>query len=182
MKKTMIAMLALLIMLPAYSFAQKGYAIDKGVIVIEGSAYFESMGGDLRGDERATAMSISPGLGYFIMPHLMIGGFFSYYKYSHGDHSDSIFGVGPMAAYFLGNPDSKMYPFVSGSFIYTSDDEEYTSTDIKFKGGAAFMIHKHVAITGGVFYMMESYKPDGADESTSGNTFGIEFGISTFIY
>ena len=182
MKKIIIAVIAVLIMLPACSFAQKGYAVDQGVMLLDGSISFTSAGGDLRLDETETTFTINPVVGYFIIPHLAIGVGFNYTKYSWGDTDHTFLGVGPAAAYFLGDANSKMYPFVGGSFVYGSMSDEYTQTDIKFEGGAAFMIAKNVAITGAAFYMMESYKPDGADESISGNTFGIEFGISTFIY
>jgi hypothetical protein len=182
MKKIIIALIAVLIMLPAYSFAQKGYAIDKGVMLLAGSISFTSEGGDLRGDERATTFTINPAVGYFVIPHLAIGVGFNYTKYSYGDDDDTFLGIGPAAAYFLGDANSKMYPFVGASFVYGSVSDSYTKTDIKFEVGSAYMIAKNVAITGSAFYMLESYKPEGADESTSGNTFGIEFGVSTFIY
>jgi hypothetical protein len=182
MKKIMIAVLALFIMLPALAFAQKDYAIDKGVILVDGMASYTSAGGDLRGEERATTVYLDPSIGYFIMPHLAIGVNFGFWKMSQGDYSDSIFEIGPSVAYFLGDASSKVYPFVAGTFLYRSDDDEYTETDIKFEGGAAFMVAKNVAISGSAFYMMESRTPEDADDSVGGNTFGVEFGIGIFIY
>jgi len=182
MKKIMIAMLALLIMLPAYSFAQKGYAIDKGVIVIDGMASYVSAGGDLYGDDRVSVIALNPSLGYFIMPHLAMGVNFGFQKTSHGDDSDTKFAVGPSVAYFMGDANSTVYPFVAGTFLYSSDDDHHKQTDIKLKGGAAFMIAKNVAITGGAFYMIQSRTPEGADDSVSGNVFGVEFGVGIFVY
>jgi len=182
MKKTMIAVLALFIMLPACSFAQKGYAIDKGVIVIDGMASYVSAGGDLYGDDRVSVIALNPSIGYFIMPHLAMGVNFGFQKTSHGDDSDTIFAVGPSVAYFMGDANSKVYPFVAGTFLYSSEDDHHTQTDIKLKGGAAFMIAKNVAITGNAFYKMESQKWETADESESGNTFGVEFGVGIFIF
>ena len=187
MKKTMMAVLALFIMLPALVFAQKGYAIDKGVMIIDGSAGYFSAGGDLfesDGDGRITSLYINPHLDYFIVPHVAIGAAFNFGKWSHGDHSTTEYGVGPTAAFFLGNPNSKIYPFIRGSFFYdiTSNDLDYKRTIIRFSGGAAFMVAKNVAITGGAFYTIESNKEEGADESVSGNIFGITFGIAAFVY
>ena len=184
MKKTMIAVLALFIMLPACSFAQKGYAIDKGVMIVDGSAGYVSEGGDLRGDDRETTIFINPHLGYFIIPHVAIGASVNFEKWSKGDHSRTEYGIGPAAAYYLGDQNSKIYPFIRGAFLYKSSSNafDYTKTEIHLSGGAAFMIAKNVAITGGVFYMIESQKNDGADDSISGNTFGVRFGIAGFVY
>lgn len=182
MKKILLTFIILLFFLSTQSFAQADYAVDKGSFIIGGSASFSSFGGDIRGDDRVSIISINPLLGYFVIPNLAIGGTFSYTSYSWDDESNSSFGLGPSVAYFIGDQNSKTYPFIGGSFIYTSDDDDYTKTDFRFTGGAAFMIAKNVAVTGSVYYMMESLKYEGAEESISGNTFGIELGITAFVF
>jgi hypothetical protein len=182
MKNAMIAVLALFILLPACLFAQKGYAIDKGVMIVDGSAGFVSAGGDMWGDDRSTRLFLNPSLGFFVVPHLAIGATFDYMNWSDGDDSNSYFGFGPKVSYYFGDSDSKVYPFVAGSFFYFSWSDLYTQNDLKFEGGAAFMIAKNVAITGNAFYRIESQKWETADESESGNTFGVEFGVGIFIF
>jgi len=44
------------------------------------------------------------------------------------------------------------------------------------------MIARNVALTGNAFYMLENLKPKDADQSASGNTFGVEFGVAAFVF
>ena len=174
--------ICIFVFLPFLVGAQS-YPIDKGSMIIGGSAGFQSMGGEeLRGDERTTIFTIAPQFYYFVAPNISVGATLSYQSISRGDDSDSATGIGPGIFYFFGDENSKTFPFLGVNYMYTSDKDSYTKNDINLIGGAAFMIAKNVAITGSAFYMIESYSPDGSDESFSGNTFGVQFGVDVFVF
>lgn len=182
MKRAILVLLLVAFILPAYLFGQD-YAVDKGVIMIGGEAYYMSAGGeDLYGDERRTEMLFNPGIAYFIMPGLALGVDFMYYSWSHGDNDNSQFGVGPSVAYYLGDADSKMYPYVGAMLMYTSDADDYTEMMYGGGAGVVFMVAKNVGISAQAFYLMQSYKPDGADDSLSGNIFGVMLGVDSFVF
>ena len=171
------------VLIPFVLCAQNSYPVDKGNYVLGGSASFSSLGGEeLRGEDRAFVFIFNPVFLYFVAPNISLGGTITYQSVSQGDYSDSIIGLGPSAVYFFGDENSTTYPFLGVSYIYTSDEDSYTKNDIRLMGGAAFMVAKNVAITGDVFYLIESYTREDADDSLSGNTLGIEFGVSAFIF
>lgn len=182
MKKIMLSALALVLLLPARLFAQKTYAVDRGSMIVGGSVGFSSFGGDFRGEDRLTLISINPSLLIFVAPHVALGGTINFTSLSSGGATDTFFGIGPTVMYFFGDAQSKTYPFLSGSLIYGRDNDAFTKIDFRFAGGAAFMIAKNVALSGSAFYVIESVRHKDAGKSTSGNTFGAELGIAAFIF
>ena len=175
-------MFCLFLSMPVFVLGQN-YPIDKGSIILGGTASFQSLGGeDLRGDDRTSLFTLTPQFFYFVAPNFSVGAILNYQSISRGDFSDSAIGIGPTVIYFFGDASSNTYPFLGASYIYTSDEDSYTKNDIRLMGGSAFMIAKNVSITGDVFYLIESYKSDNADDSVSGNTFGVEFGVTVFIF
>jgi hypothetical protein len=179
-----LLILALSLFMPIRTFAQKAYAVDKGSMLVGGSAGFTSIGGDAIDEDgdRVSVFVINPDLLFFVSPHVALGGAVSVVSVSFGGESNTTFGIGPTVGYYFGNENSKTYPFIKGRFIYTNDADDFSETDFQFEGGAAFMIAKNVALTGSAFYLIQSFKPEGADESISGNTFGIQFGIEAFVF
>jgi outer membrane protein W len=192
MNKRIGVYLALLLILPIAALAQN-FAVDKGSILIDGSAGFSSSGGDLNevNGEKSTEIMVNPFIGYFIVPNLGVGleGIFA--KESQGDYSVSAFGVGPRVAYFLGNASSKTFPFLgAGVFLVKGKAEtgdpgvtaEETQFNISVSAGITAMVAKNVGITGKVYYTLESNKPKDADEAIKGNIIGVALGISSFIF
>ena len=183
MEKVVQLIIYLLVVIPMLVFAQSNYPIDEGSIILGGTISFQSLGGeDLRGDDRISIFSINPQFFYFLAPNISIGGIINYQSVSRGDYSDSVIGIGPTIAYFIGDENNKTYPFMGISYIYTSDEDSFTKNDVRLMGGFAQMIAKNVAINGDVFYLIESQIPEDDDDSASGNTFGVEFGVTVFIF
>ena len=183
MKKLATVIVYVLAFLPACVIAQN-YAVDKGSMMLSGTAGFSSAGGeDLYGEERVTTITVNPIISYFFFPRLAIGSEIIYTRTSQGDNLDSCVGFGPRIAYFMGDEKSTMVPFAGASYLYTlySNGYEYSDTYLSFSGGAVFMLAKNVGISGRIFYRVRTYSPDGAD-SSSGNIFGVGFGVNTFIF
>ena len=167
------------------------YAVDKGAVTVGGEISFASAGGDLNevNGEKATLMLLNPSLGYFFMPNVCIGGELLYASTSQGDSKVTGLGGGPFAAFYIGDEYSRMYPFIGASLMLVSGQTENgevtleeSQMDIKFCVGATMMAAKNVGLTGKVYYLMESYKPEGADESISGNQIGLSMGVSAFLW
>jgi len=130
MKRTILAVFAVLLALPVRSFVQRAYAVDKGSVIVGGSASFTSLGGkELRGEERTTVITLDPSFSYFVAPHVAIGAALNLVSISGQGESDTFVGIGPTVSYFFGNQDSKAYPFLSGSFVYSSSEDAFTKTD-----------------------------------------------------
>lgn len=178
MRKLNLILLVLLLLSPIPLLAQKSYAIDKSSIIIGGSAGFSNTGGG--GDDRFTQITARPDLSFFVVPNLAIGGNAMYSRFSASGFSSTFLGIGPKVAYYFGDLKSKSYPFLSSSFFYGKQLDFSSHISLQFSGGIAFMVAKNVAITGQAFFLLINEIRDGPDES--GNRFGIEIGISTFVF
>lgn len=181
MKSFRCIIFCILVLSASKAFGQKSYAINKGSMIISGGAGFWSQGGDLHGNDRLTIFNISPSIEYFVISHMACGGKLSYSYRSQSGNSSNYWGVGPKLSYYFGNPNSKLYPFISGSYNYLNS-VDYSKTDLILTGGVASMISENVAITGSVYFMIEEMENKDTDISTSGNTFGIEVGLTIFIF
>ena len=171
-----------------------GGATDKGSCLVYGmtNAGFASASGDLyensEGDGQ-TAISFSPAGMHFFMPNLAIGGALDFLYWSQGDYSTTDICVGPAVAYFFGMNGSAIRPYVGGAFGYLRqswDDGTDDGTDDGFSftgmGGAVFMAGDHLGFSGQVFVRQTSITAEGADDSVSGTTFGVRFGVLGFIF
>ena len=172
---------------------------DKGSVLVGGTISFESSGGDLYDTNevgRSTAFEISPSAGYFIAPHILVGGTLSFTGNGQGDISTSGWGIGPKVQYYFGEtaPDAqgKIFPFVGAGYQYnsaSSDDgieetEEISATtsEIQFGGGIAWMATSSVAFTAEIRYDIDSFNSGIEDvEAVSGNQIKLLFGLGGFI-
>jgi len=193
MKKGLLT--TLLILVFAIGAMAQDSPIDKGSMVLGGSTYFTSMSGDLYkvGDDSRTYIGFQPEFGYFIAPSILIGLNVNFVSYSRGDVGNTTFGFGPMLGYYFnmdparGEAKGAIYPYVKGYFNYSTysvkdvDGSDKTTT-IGGMGGINFMLSNAVALDLGVQFQSDSYKPDGADESTTGTIMWFGAGISAFIY
>lgn len=173
-----------------FAFSQS-FATDKGSIIVGGTAGFSSQGGDMyeSGGDRANSLSVNPEFGFFVAPSVAIGGTAVINYVSQGDASSTTIGGGPSISYLIGGPESKTYPFVSLSPVYTSVSYDYGSFDSSASGfgmlgqvGAVMMAARNVGVNVGIFYLYESYSSDDFDDSMSGNTYGVQVGITAFVY
>ena len=176
------------------AFAADG-PVDKGSIILGGTAYFQSASGDLykSGDDSQTWLGVMPEFGYFIAPSILIGLSVDFVSYSVGDYGTTDFGFGPMIGYYFnmdparGEAKGAIYPYIKGFFNLNSHsvkdvDGSDKTTSIGGMGGINYMLSNAVALDFGVKFQSDSYKPDGADESTTGTVMFFGAGISAFIY
>lgn len=158
------------------------YALDKGSLIVGGEGSFTSTGFD-GDDNRSVALLVNPAVQYFVRPKLALGGELNLARFSAGDQSVKLFGVGPRITYFFGGPDSRLHPLVSGSVSWVrssyGDDRSDSQAGYRAAAGALYRLTRSVGITGEVFSQGEI---EDSDEDLGLNTFGLQFGIAAFVF
>ncbi len=168
------------------------YRLDKGHWSLSGSTTFgfESRSGDLyengAGDGQ-TNIGLNTGVGYFVMRGLNVGVMLGFDSETQGDLKSSMFGIGPQVNYMFVS-DSRWVPYLGAAFLFSSFNYENsitesttTGTSIVLQGGVQYMLTPSAALGIGLQYKLDSYKPDGADDSESGSVLRIGANINIFI-
>ncbi len=178
----------LLVLAIAVPAAGQEYAIDKGSVLLDGTASITSQGGELyenAAGDRGNAILLNPSVLYFVAPGLAVGGDLYVENASQGDISVTTIGVGPTIAYFFGDSDSSVYPFLGATVNYTSlsaDGFDASGFGFGLAGGADFMLTESVAITAQLDYSIENLSVDQADEAFTGNTLRVMLGVAAFLF
>lgn len=207
MKKTLIAMLVLL--MAASAFAENPVA--KGKLYMDGAwtASFAKNSGDLYKDgdgKTPSTFQISPSLGYFFADGLAVGAMVVFESTTWGDFKTTGFHFGPKVMWFptaknADEPKSKILPFLSGSFLLTSDKIETpefvfekaasaaaTSTfktsgyEARFSGGGVYMLSNSLGVHGEAYFALqnEKVKEPVEGDGVSGSEFGVLIGVIGF--
>ena len=179
--------LILFLCLPAILSAQD-YATDRGSFILGGSASFTSQGGDLYENldgDRVTTLTVNPYLLYFISPGFGIGGEVILSRTTQGDDDATSVGVGPTLAYYFGDAESTIRPFVQAGASYVSLSGDFLDASgwgIGGGGGLAFMLSETVALTLEGVYEIQNISVDEFDEDVDGDEFRLEAGIAAFLF
>jgi len=178
---------------------------DQGTYVLDGSASFRSQGGDLytaEDDDRQTTVSFQPAGLYLIAPNVAVGGQLRISRSSQDTGTSTTLGLGPSATYYLGEPDAPVLPFVAANLLalrssasvdlgtvdigFGPEDlgtEEVTLTGLAFdiQAGFTYMLARNVGVTAAAFFLYERLGSDDTD-SLTGNTVGVQIGITAFVF
>jgi len=177
MKNITLPFIAMFCLLSASLMSQT----QKGSVMIGGTAGFTS---SKTGDITETDITFSPMAGFFVMDQLAIGGGLnlgvSSIKQDGETFSATTLGIQPMVRYYF-NGSGNVRFFGQGNFQYASvkfeDQDARTATGFGVGAGVSFFLNDHVAIEGLLGY--NSLKVKDASDATG--TFGLQFGVSTFI-
>ena len=167
--------------------------VDKGSIILGGTVFFQSQSGDLweNADEDAlTTFGVTPSVGYFVIPSLMVGGEVDLLSMSQGDDSYTIWTAGPVVGYYFNLDQTRaevkgaIYPYLKAFFRYgqISNSSDVDIMAYGGQGGAVFMLSNAIGLDGAVRFQGDSYKPDGADDSITGTTIWVGAGITAFLW
>jgi hypothetical protein len=172
--------LPLLALLPVSASAQS-YAVDRGSVLVGGSASWTSADtGDSDGGRLSTLL-LNPSVLYFVAPGLALGGDATLARYARDDYSSTSVGVGPAIAYYFGGSRRSLYPFLSANVHYArsglGDGTSGSAWSYSGSAGAVAMLADAVGINGSLFYRNE--RDDLGDWR---NTVGLAFGISAFVF
>jgi len=177
----------------SFTISAQQYAVDKKATIISVSGSFMSQGGDLFEDidgNKATNITFTPSLDYFITKNFFIGGSLEFSSQSQGDYSSNGIGIGPEIGYAFGGPQSKVFPYLGlGIRFYqmnadfgAGDDFQFSGSDIFFGGGVIVPIKANVGLIFSAGYHMLDLKDKDSDENYSGNIISIGVGISGLIF
>ena len=182
MRYIFYALLSLLLASPAV--AQPTFAVDKGSILLGGSAGFQTQGfEDVEG--RISTITINPVFGIFLTRGLAVGAEVIINRTSFEDVSVNTLGIGPLLAYYFGGPESQAFPFLSGGVAYVSNSNDGFDTSgvgADISAGVAIMMARNAALTFEAFAQFVSLSAEGVDESTGANTYGVRAGVNVFIF
>ncbi|MEW5925134.1 MAG: outer membrane beta-barrel protein [Candidatus Zixiibacteriota bacterium] len=191
MRKTYV--LIVFAMLFAVTAMAQDTPISPGSMMVGGSAYFQSLSGDLYENEAGdsyTEIMVAPNFGYFVAPGLVIGGELAFSSMKQGDYDASAIGIGPMIGFYFNVNSARtevkgsIYPYIKGQFIFLSasfNDSDATQLSLGGGAGINYMISDAVAIDLGLQIFSDSYEPDGGD-SISGMNMMFGAGIQAFVF
>lgn len=183
-----LALSLALLLVSAHIEAQSKHAIDKGSILIGGSAGLtRSTSEGVGGDVTVTQAFASPRALFFVAPRLAVGGEASLARLSGGGTTSSGIGIGPAIRYYLVPAAGTTLPYLgaaahlSRTTFETSGGADNSSTGREFTGvaGINFMVARQVAITGEAFV---SHLSRSSRNTTNGSTvLGFRFGVDAFL-
>ncbi|UCE24782.1 MAG: hypothetical protein JSU74_01660 [Candidatus Zixiibacteriota bacterium] len=159
--------------------------LDKGSVILEGSAFFTSQSGDAYIDSKT--IIVNPGFSYFVSPGTFVGGLIQYGWYEVGSSSVTEYSLGPVLGYYFNTnkerpePKGAAYPFVMAFAAYGGFDSELTLIQFGGQAGVTLMASNAVGVTFEARLSHDIWDSDEAD-SRSGLTFQIGFGLTSFIY
>lgn len=172
-------LLPLLALIPISAFAQS-YAVDRGSVLVGGSAGWSSADtGDTSGD-RLSTLALSPSVLYFVAPGLALGGDVTLVRYSRNDNSSTSASIGPAVAYYFGEGPRPVYPFVSANVHIGRSGfggDSYANWGYSASAGGIAMLADAVGVNGSLYY-----RNDRNDFGDWQNTVGLAFGISAFVF
>jgi hypothetical protein len=176
------------------------YPVDKGSTLISGGFSFASSSGNLYEDSEGNAtkaLGFAPNVLAFVVPNLALGGNVDFVWASQGDLSMTTLAIGPKIGYFVGQSNSKSYPYFSMGFnflrntfeeeVYVGggryEKEEFTISGTRFFFGAGLynMVGSHLAIGFEGTYNLDSLKPEDG-RSESGAIFLITVTLAGFMF
>lgn len=190
-------MLALVFIWVPSAAAAQSSALDRGSILVGGTAGFVSTGGDDE-ESRHTSLTVRPGVRYFLIPRLALGGeVLIAYSAAEApadagptageEFTSSTFGVGPAVDYYFGDLDADLHPFVSGTAFLSWNRNSFAGEDARARGtvlrgaaGLLYLFSDQVGLNSALFY--EWANQDVEDRSFEQNRFGLSFGISAFVF
>ena len=197
-----VCLMTLLFSAPAARAQSPDSPIQKGSIAIGGTADISHTEPDGSGSA-LTIIQAFPRLGYFVVKGLALSANGRYRRVSAEDQAavrdqtSTEWGIGPGVSYYVATRLPRLFPFVSTRVLYnrTSNhaeilpagpevDSRITTVVWLGSAGALFILGKHVGLTSEVFYQRNNNTiRNGTAESTSdSNTYGIQWGISAFIF
>ena len=174
-----------LICIPAAAAAQSS-ALDEGSLLVYGNASFTSTGGD-GSDDRFTSLSVRPGVKYFVVPGLAVGGQLQIGYSANDDFSAIMLGVGPSADYYFGDLDAAVHPFISATTVLSwsstegpSFESESRVVTLHGEAGLLYLLSEQVGLTTALFYETRNF--EGGSASVGQNVFGLSMGLSAFVF
>ena len=175
--------------------------ISAGRWIIAGSAALSSSH-DETNNQTVTSARLSPSGLVFVRPRLALGGTATGSYFNSSGSSSTIFGLGPSARYYFGDPAGQLFPFVSASVApqwqrvhpknavvvagTTISSPDLTARTIAIDGslGLTRLLATNVGVTGEAYYTHLGTKVTSGSTAPAHNThdLGLRFGLTVFVH
>lgn len=182
MKKLLIVAALILLTVPAFAANNQ---VDKGnfVVTLPLFSYWTGMG-DLDQSSEFTflATGYEAAVQYFVMDALAVGGKVGYKSEENGGVKTKTTSFCPLANYYLTMIKAPILPYAGAGISYEqekTDGAKTTNTELKFQGGAVYMLGKYLAAYGEVFISPYAKSKNDAT-SVSGQIVGFAAGVKAF--
>lgn len=167
-----------LVILVSLSQLLSAQTVGKGAWMLGGAAGFSSTK-PKDAEDATTHIYLTPNIGYFIMNDLAIGVDVAFFSESTNGDSESNFGFGPFARYYIAKPifvqagyDLDASPFDSQLF------QSGGGSTLHFAVGYSWFLNNGVAIEPSLFYNIYSEDEDSIFGDFT--QFGLNIGIQAF--
>jgi hypothetical protein len=184
-----ILLFSLAIIVTAASAVQaQSYATDRGSFILGGSTGLSSHRSvqqydGQRHDYRFTYVYMAPRVQYFVRPGLALGGSLDLAHSRNRDDSATSYGVGPAIAFFFGEGERTLYPYVSAQTSYLRvSGRDTRQLGYGLAGGMLYMLTRTVGLDGSLFFRGSSVTGLEEDQRVRDSVFGLAVGFSAFAF
>lgn len=186
--KRSVMVVTLLVILTAAAGAKES-PLDKGSMILGGQISYMNQSGNLYGDG-VTTYSVTPQIGQFVAPGVLLGVILDVYKQETDDEEFSSYGFGPVVGYYFGAGrvsrviKGSLYPTIQAFAIFGEGNsiEDYTRFELGGFAGFDYMLTHGVALQVGVQVRYDMHKIEGASSSSHGTSLMARMGIEAFVW
>lgn len=189
MKKLLTVAAMLLLAVPVFAdnpVAQGNFVISMPIISWDSASgdLYENAAGDKRTVLSLNVGDYDPGLQYFVIESLAVGGVLGYSQWERGDVTITTTRFGPMASYYFNA--GVMLPYASLAWVWTKTENDNgvvttdeTDTNLIIAVGLTYMLGKNLGLYGEFSYSMDENEDD-AGVTTDGKEMSINVGFKAF--
>ena len=172
--------------------AQPTWGLDKGSILIGGSASYYEAGGEVQSFSTAKSWDLFPSAYYCVSPNFAVGGALLLSSETRsGFESSTLAGVGPGLMAFFADSTSAVYPFVGLNLFYAFLSRENMNSSsgtlrsmhgyaLELSLGGTYMLNRSWGITGMLYYQGQQLSENG--DWKGGKRYGYRIGVTGFIF
>lgn len=180
MKTVAKALFTLLIVISTTNIIS-AQTVNAGACMLGGSLGFNSIKFE-GSDNTRTTLNITPNFGYYIINDLAIGVRFNFYNESYDGDSESQFGIGPWARYYIAQSPVFAHAGIdfgtTGLELFSLLSDEDSST-LYFGLGYSWFVNPSVAIEPLLQYSI--YKAGDEGFFNDYNRFGFNISVQAFL-
>ena len=181
--KKLIVLILVFLTVPAFAANNQ---VTKGnfVVTLPLFSYWTGMGDiDESSEFTFLAVGYESAVQYFFMDNLAIGGTAGYKSEESAGVKTKTTTFGPVANYYLTMITAPVLPYAGAAILYEQEkigSEKTTSTELRFQGGAVYMLGKYLAAYGEGFISPYAKTKVNGGGSFSGQKVGIAAGVKAF--
>jgi Outer membrane protein beta-barrel domain len=180
----------LLALAPSLVEAQH-YPTDKGGVLVAGTANLSHFR-DKGSNASSTSLTLNPRVGYFVVPGLAVTANLQLIFASSENASTHAYGIGPGVTYYFRHKTVVLNPYLSVRTLYYRETShldgfpDRTAEQFAWAGagGVSLFVARNVALIGELYYQHfhVTVRVQDASASSSAEEYGVQFGVSAFVF